>query len=359
MAIGDFATKTLLPIYQSAVSRVHDLRYLFVELTHRCDLACLHCGSDCIRDTRTPDLPSQEVIRVLEEIKQKYDSHKIMVALAGGEPLCYPSLFTLGAEITQLEFPWGMVTNGHAWTKETVAAAKAAGMCSVTVSLDGFEEDHNWLRGRSDSYARAVRTIQMLVADPFYQCMDIVTCVNKRSLERLDEFYEQVRELGVPAWRLFTISPIGRAVRHDELFLNGDEFRSLMGKIERYRRLGDLPVTYSESGYLGPRHELKARDHRFFCQAGISVAGVMVNGDILACPNIDRRFSQGNIFKDSFVDIWENRYQAFRNRKWMKTDKCVDCSEWSRCRGNSFHLWDLDNDRTRLCYHELLKTPTQ
>jgi len=359
MAIGDFATRKLLPVYQSAVSKVHDLRYLFVELTHRCNLACRHCGSDCVREAHSPDLPAETVLNVLGEIKERYDSHKITVALAGGEPLCYPQLFDLAGEITKLEFPWGMVTNGYAWTEETIAAAKAAGMASITVSLDGLEDDHNWLRGKPDSFSKAVETVRILLADPFYQCLDIVTCVHKRNLSKLDDFHRFLTDLSVPAWRLFTISPIGRAVRHSELFLDGGEFRQLMDKIETYRTLGDLPVTYSESGYLGPRHELRVRDHRFFCQAGISVAGIMVNGDMLACPNIDRRFRQGNVYQDSFVDVWENRYEPFRDRSWMKTGRCADCSEWSLCRGNSFHLREFDGDDTRLCYHELLSPNLQ
>lgn len=359
MNLGDFATRKLMPTYQTAVSKLHNLRYLFLELTHRCNLECLHCGSDCTRSTSVPDLPREAVLKVLREVKEKYDSHDIMVALSGGEPLCYPNLFALGAEITRLEFPWGLVTNGYSWTEKSVAEAQAAGMGTITVSLDGCADEHNWLRGRPDSFARAVNTIKLLVANPFYQAMDVITCVNKRTLPHLDNIYKLIRDLGVTRWRLFTISPIGRAKNHAELILDGEEFHRLFTKVRDYRSQGEIAVSYSESGYLGPHHETKVRDHRFFCQAGISVAGIMVNGDILACPNIDRRFRQGNIADDSFVEVWENRYDAFRNRSWMKTDKCTDCSEWSLCRGNSFHLWDLDHDCTRLCYHELLGVPPQ
>jgi radical SAM protein with 4Fe4S-binding SPASM domain len=277
-----------------------------------------------------------------------------MIVLSGGEPLCYPGVFELGKEIAAREFPWGMVTNGYAWTGETIPAARAAGMASITVSLDGLEEDHDWFRGRKDSFRRASRAIELLVRDPCCRKMDVVTCVNRRNIERLNELYELVKSLGVTSWRIFTISPIGRAARNPELALTGPELRRLFETIEDLRRRNEIAVTYSESGYLGHEFEGVVRDQPFFCQAGISVAGIMINGDILACPNIDRRFAQGNVATDSFVDVWEHRYRVFRDRSWMRQGDCADCGEWRLCRGNSFHLFDPDRSRTRLCYCRLL-----
>jgi len=88
----------------------------------------------------------------------------------------------------------------------------------------------------------------------------------------------------------------------------------------------------------------------FFCRAGINVAGIMVNGDILACPNIDRRFTQGNIRSDSFLDVWEYGYEAFRDRNWMKTGPCETCEEWAMCQGGCFHLRDYETRQTKLCH---------
>ena len=354
MNLRSYLRKRLIPIAQKAAADVHELRCIFFELTRRCNLACLHCGSDCTADSQTSDLGAESVLKVLDEIRSRYDSHRVMVVLSGGEPLCYPGVFELGKKITAREFPWGMVTNGYAWTPELVRAAQAANMASITVSLDGFEEDHDWLRGKKDSFRRATRAIELLVRNPCYRKMDVVTCVNRRNLARIDELYEYVKRLGVSSWRMFTISPIGRALNNPELVLTGPEFRRLFEKIKEMRSKNEIGVTYSESGYLGHEFETAVRDQPFFCQAGISVAGIMINGDICACPNIDRRFAQGNLAKDSFVDVWENRYRIFRDRSWMRRGDCARCGEWRLCRGNSFHLLDPDTQGTRICYYNLL-----
>lgn len=358
MSIKKTARRVLLPIQHHFERKIHDLRYLFFELTHRCNLACIHCGSDCQKNETVPDLPQEKILEVLREIKTTHNSHKVMVVLSGGEPTVYPGVWELGKKIIELEYPWGMVTNGLAWNEDLIKQAKDSHMHSVTVSLDGFEEAHNWLRGDIKSFRKAVRAIELLLKHKPYHAMDVITCVNRRNIHDLDKLYDFMKSLGVPRWRFFTISPIGRAPKYPDLFLNKEEFHLLMQKILEFRRRRGMKVLFSESGYLGC-YERRVRGHDWFCRAGIHVSGVMVNGDILACPNIDRRLAQGNVFKDSFLDVWENRYEKYRDRGWMKKADCVKCPEWRMCQGEAMHLWDVDNNRTKLChYNEFdLKAP--
>ena len=341
--------RRLIPLQQKLARKLHDLTYLFLELTNRCNLDCLHCGSDCTRSSAIPDLPRSSVLEVLREIAFRYDPSRITVVLSGGEPLCYPGVFDLGGAISDLGFPWGMVTNGWGWSRRKVIQANAAGMRTATVSLDGLEGAHDWLRSRRGSFKKAVETIRLLLEGAFLGALDVITCVHKRNLDDLDPLHSLLSGLGVPSWRLFTISPIGRAVGQAELFLSVDEYRTLVEKTLQLRRRDGVSVGFSGCSYLGPHLELEVCDRYFFCRAGINIAGILVNGDILACPNIDRRFKQGNIHTDTFVDVWEKRYAPFRERDWMRTGECQDCSEWAMCQGNSFHLRDFDSRLLSLC----------
>ena len=354
MALSGQVRKMLTPLYQKSVVRLHELTYLFLELTHACNLACIHCGSDCVKNPDHPDLPAEDILTVLHEVRRQYSPEKISVVLTGGEPLCYPGLFTLTDEITRLGFPWGMVTNGYGWSLDVLQKAYETKMGSVTVSLDGLEEEHNWLRGKKDAFEKAVYAIQLLTENPFYRAMDVVTCVNRRNLNTLDTVRDLLISLGVKKWRLFIIDPIGRANRNRDLFLSSAEFRGLLDKIVELRSEKGIDVSYSCAGYLD-RYEYKVRDYGFLCQAGISISGIMINGDILACPNIDRKFSQGNIYRDSFIDTWEKGYQLFRNKEWTKTGVCSSCREWKQCRGNSMHLRDAETGTIKYCHYRTLK----
>lgn len=354
------ARRAAVPPYQQLQRQLHDLRMLIFEVTQRCNLTCRHCGSDCTRSSAVPDLPADKILEVLEEVGQAYDSERITVMIGGGEPLLYDGLWQLGRQIRRLGFPWGMVTNGVLWDEATLERARKAGARSISVSLDGPRDAHEWLRGREGDFDKVVATVKMLIDAPWLNVMDVITVVNPQNVHRLEETWEIMRDLRAPGWRLIPISPIGRAKNNDTLLLNSEQFQLLLTKVQAFRQRSDMPVYLSESNYVGADLEFRVRDHHFFCRAGISFGGVMANGDILACANIDRRFRQGNVFEDSFVDVWENRYQVFRDRRWMKTGRCTSCDEWRFCQGNSFHNWDLDANRPAACQfheHELCCVP--
>jgi radical SAM protein with 4Fe4S-binding SPASM domain len=354
------ARRALVPPYQHVQRQLHDLRMLVFEVTQRCNLACRHCGSDCSSASDVPDLPAHKVLEVLREVAAAYDPARITVMIGGGEPLLYDGLWELGSQIRRLGFPWGMVTNGSLWTEATLERARRSGARSISVSLDGPKDAHEWLRGAAGDFDTVLATVKRLIAAEWLNVMDVITVVHPENIDRLEETWEIMREIGAPGWRLIPISPIGRAKTHRALLLDTDQFQRLLTTIMELRQRSEMPVYLSESNYMGAELDLRVRDHHYFCRAGVSFGGVMVDGAILACASIDRRFRQGNVFEDSFVDVWENRFELFRDRRWMKTGRCSGCDQWRHCQGNSFHNWDLDAHAPGACQfhdHRLSETP--
>lgn len=172
---------------------------------------------------------------------------------------------------------------------------------------------------------------------------DVVTCVNRRSLPELDEIKRLLMAAGVRKWRLFTIFPSGRAAQHPEFELTKEETGQLMRFITETRKEGLIKASFCCEGFMGA-YEGKVRDHFFDCEAGVSVASVLLDGSIGACASIRADYSQGNIYHDNFWDVWQNRYQIYRERGWMKTGVCADCSFWRYCEGNGMHLRDSDGN---------------
>ena len=60
----------------------------------------------------------------------------------------------VGMALYRKGYPWGIVSNGLCLTRERLDSLMAAGLHAVTISLDGFAEEHNWLRGNPDSYEK-------------------------------------------------------------------------------------------------------------------------------------------------------------------------------------------------------------
>ena len=130
---------------------------------------------------------------------------------------------------------------------------------------------------------------------------------------------------------------MGRAALFPELQLSDEQFREVMDFIVAVRKEKSIRLSFSCEGFLGD-YELEVRDHPYCCQAGVNVASILADGSISGCLSIRSRYHQGNIYKDKFTDVWENKFQPYRDREWMHTGPCADCNMWDFCQGNGMHL---------------------
>ena len=318
----------------------HPLKQLFWECTLRCDLKCRHCGSDCKMKSESNDMPKEDFLRVLDGIAAKMDPHKVFVIVSGGEPLMRHDIEDCGRAIYKKGFPWGMVTNALHLTPQRWQGLLRAGIHSMAISLDGLEEDHNWMRGNEQSFKMVSQAIDMLVATEGF-VFDIVTCVNRRNYTKLDEIKEFLISKGVKRWRLFTVFPVGRAALDPNMQLTNEAFRGVFNFIKKVRKEGRIRADYGCEGFLG-NYEGEVRSRLFSCQAGVTVGSVMADGSIAACASIRADYNQGNIYEDDFMEVLENRYHPYRNHEWMKKDECANCKYFRYCLGNGMHLRDGD-----------------
>jgi radical SAM enzyme (rSAM/lipoprotein system) len=346
MALNVFAK------YAKTQAQIHDLNYFFWECTLRCNINCLHCGSDCKKDNVIKDMPADDFLKVTARIKEQYNPNKVMAVITGGEPLMRNDLEHVGRELFKQGYPWGFVTNGILLTEQRFSRLMDSGLRSITVSLDGFKDNHNWLRGNSAAFDKAEQAIKRIVAnkDIIY---DVVTCVSQRNFHELPGLKKYLIDLGVKNWRLFTIDPIGRAKQIPELFINSKQLHELMDFMKATREEGIIMASYGCEGFLG-KYENEVRDGFFFCNAGINVASVLCDGSISVCPNNSRFFIQGNIYKDDFLDVWNNRFLNLRNRDWTKISVCRDCKVYKWCNGNGMHLHNNDTDGVMMCHYNML-----
>ena len=319
------------------LKELHPLEQLFWESTLRCNVHCLHCGSDCVASVETKDMPAEDFLHVIDtEVTPHVDPHKVMIIISGGEPLMRKDLPQIGRALYDRGYPWGMVTNGLALTEARFRELRKAGLRSITVSLDGLEEDHVWLRQHPLAFEGACRAIRLCAAEKRLT-WDVVTCANQRTIDHLPAIRDLLWSLGVRDWRVFGIDPMGRAATNPELILTDEQFRQLMDFIVAEREAG-RHVSYSCEGYLGT-YEGKVRDHLYQCAAGLSVASILIDGSISACTSIRGKYYQGNIYKDHFWEVWQNGFQPYRDRSWMRQlEPCKGCKVWRYCEGNGMHL---------------------
>ncbi|MBN2651846.1 MAG: TIGR04133 family radical SAM/SPASM protein [Spirochaetales bacterium] len=346
-------------VYRKAAIELKELNYLFWETTLRCNLNCRHCGSDCMVDSSVNDMPVEDFLAVLEEISTQYNPKTITTVITGGEPLMRKDLAECGRKIAQLGYPWGIVTNGFLLDQTRFDQLLASGLRCITISIDGLQASHDWMRGREGSFDKAVAAARMVasVAQQRKLAFDIVTCINNRNFDELEEIRDTLIDSGVKYWRIFNIFPKGRAVGDKELDITPEKFVKLLEFIEKTQKEGKIYVSYACEGYLGP-WETRVRKMPFLCRAGISVGSVLIDGSISACPSLRADYIQGNIYKDSFLDVWNNRFENMRNREHLRTGECAECKSFKYCQGNGLHLRDESTGKLLRCHLKMIEEAT-
>ena len=289
-------------LYRATVAE-HRLDTLFWECTLRCNLSCRHCGSDCRVDPGVPDMPLEDFLRVLdEEVTPHVDPASVLVIFSGGEVLVREAL----------EFPGPL---------------------------------------QPVNYGRALDALRLIVREPGL-AYDVVTCVTGASVPLLPEFRDMLIAEGVRSWRLFSIFPVGRAKEDPTLRMTDAQFRQMLEFIRTTREEGRIDASYACEGFLGG-YEAEVRDQFYQCAAGVSVASIRVDGSISGCTSVRADFHQGNIYRDRFWEVWQNRFEPFRNREWARRGECADCRMFRYCLGGGMHLHD-DNGDLLYCHYKRL-----
>ena len=329
------------------------LRWLFFEITDRCNLNCRHCGSSCT--ARGTDLTAGDIMKTLRSVRPD----EPMVCLTGGEPLHHREFFEIAAAVRGSGFAWGMTTNATLIDGNVAAKLKETGMSTVSVSLDGLEQSHDYLRRKKGSWQSALKGLRCLQDAGFEP--QVTTVVNRKNIDDLEPLYDLLCGMGITSWRPINVEPIGRACGSEDLLLTPGQFTGLLSFIrsKRFDRGCGMEVTFGCAHYLGTEYERMVRDNYFLCGAGILVAGIRSNGDICACLDIENRpeLVQGNIHTDDFMDVWLNRFRAFRRDRTSDCRKCLGCPERFICGGDSAHTWDYEKNEPMLCFRDFQAEP--
>lgn len=353
MSLRNLTGLELFRRYRHNNARLHPLHTLFWECTLRCNMRCRHCGSDCKSTAGVPDMPAADFIAAVDELAPHVNPHTTFIIFTGGEALLRDDIESVGFELYRRGFPWGLVTNGYLLDAARLDSLQRAGIHSVSVSLDGMADDHNWIRRHPGGFAGAGRAIRLLSqADDLV--WDVVTCVNPRNYDSLQPLRDMLVDMGVPRWRVFTIFPMGRAAHDPELQLTDAQFRGTLDFIRSQRQLPGNPVrvSYACEGFLGG-YERQVRDQFFYCRAGVEVMSVLCDGSISGCTSIRGNFSQGNIYRDNIWDVWQHRFQKFRDRSWTRKEQCARCKVYRYCEGSGLHLYD-GQGRLLACHYRRL-----
>lgn len=331
------------------------LKFLFIEMTNLCNERCRHCGSSCGEQSSEGILSGDEIKAFLKKTASQFNVKDMQLCITGGEPLLRKDFFDIMAYANSLGYGWGMTSNGTLIDEKTAEKLAETGMKTISVSIDGLPETHDWFRQKEGGFEAAMNGIRELVKCGKFHHVQVTTVVHKKNIGELEALYELLKKEHIRSWRVINIEPIGRAKECPELLLDSKDYIRMFDFIKKHRNDDVLPVTYGCSHYLGTALEREVRKWYFLCNAGVYTASIMWNGDIAACLDIERRpeLIQGNIRRDDFAEVWKNRFEQYRT-DFKKKGPCKDCKDFEFCAGGSFHTWNFDENRQNVCFKDIL-----
>ena len=347
-----------------AIDRERRPRVAVWELTLRCNLSCIHCGSRAGKP-RAGELSTEECLRVVDELS----AMSVMeVSLIGGEAHLHPGFLTIVRALKAHGIEVGMTTGGRGIGRALAEEAKNAGLDSVSVSLDGLAATHDELRGFAGSFDDALAAVGAFRAAGVHVAVN--TQISRANQGELETLLETLIENGVRAWQIALTVAMGRAADRPDLLLQPYDLLELFPRLARMKRRCDeasvLLWPGNNIGYFGPyEHVFRGNmplGHCYSCGAGLSTLGIEADGNVKGCPSLpSEAWVGGNLRDHSLKDIWERalplRYTRDRgvDHLW---DFCRTCYYADECRGGctwtAFSLFGRAGNNP-YCHHRALE----
>ncbi len=349
--------------------------YAVWEITLKCNLACSHCGSRA-GQARHDELSTEEA---LDLVRQMAEVGIKEVTLIGGEAFLRSDWLQIAEAINQAGMRCTMTTGGFGISLDLARRMKAAGIATVSVSIDGLATTHDRLRGRPGSWDSAFRTMGHLreVGIPF----GCNTQLNRWSAPEFPRIYECIRDAGARAWQIQLTVPMGNAADNAEMLLQPAELLELYPMIAEVARRSQTEGVQLQPGnnigYYGPYERLlrgrgKPDDWVFWqgCAAGLATLGIEADGAIKGCPSLPTAaYTGGNIRDRNLRSIIEET-EELRFNLGAGTPEgtahlwgfCQTCEYAELCRGGctwTSHVFFNRRGNNPYCHHRALAQAEQ
>ena len=265
-----------------------------IGLTNACPQNCEYCYS---RDRKGKVMDTSRLIDLIQRLKQM---GVFWIGFTGGEPLLNKDIARI-TEHASNECAVKLFTTGCTLTKQRAVDLKNAGLFSVSVSLDHWNErEHDRVRRYPGAFRTALQALEI-----FKEIGGIhvgVSAVLSRDMIRqrqVDEFLSFLTKLEIHEAWLSESKPSIPSAWDNASVISEEERTELCALQDRYNRESNITVNY-----LG---HFEGKEH-FGCAAGNKMVYVDACGNVSPCVFLPVSF--GNVNQQSIQEI----YAGMKNR---------------------------------------------
>lgn len=311
-------------------------------LTSSCNLSCSHCFSRAFSAVGQgeSELVTEEWCSLISEFRKQ---GVLEIALSGGELFIRKDALKIIGHASQCGFPKGIriTTNGTLITRDAALALRTLGIAKVSVSIDGDEATHDYIRGRPGARKSAARGAQMLVEQKVPTMFQFT--LMKRNWKSFEPVVGLAANLGVPEIHVNRLFCQGGCTRelYRAMALDKDESRAFTEEVSSIgKRFPSVKIDHNPLCFEQFTAENQKRGNvfnEFCCGAGYSSCSITPTGWVLACGQLSQ-IEAGNVRTQKFASIWRDskELKAVRALSAISMSQipfCRDCSYSDRCSG--------------------------
>ncbi|MDI6748594.1 MAG: heme d1 biosynthesis radical SAM protein NirJ [Rhodocyclaceae bacterium] len=321
-------------------------------LIRRCNLTCKHCYSISADKDFAGELTTDEVLRVLEDLR----AFKVpALILSGGEPLLRPDFFTIAQQCKALGFFTALSSNGTLIDAKMMEKIVPVGFDYVGISLDGLGETHDRFRRLAGAFDQSLAAIRL--------CRDAGLKIGVRFTLTQDNFadlpglLQLIEDEGVDRFYFSHLNYAGRGNknRKDDAQhrMTRQAMELLFGTCWSYQQQGltkEFTSGNNDADGVFLLHWVRRRFPQRAAhieaklrQWGGNASGVNVaNIDNLGNVHPDTMWwhhTLGNVRERPFGEIWQDvsdpLMAGLKQRPRPVKGRCATCAYLSICNGNT------------------------
>jgi radical SAM protein with 4Fe4S-binding SPASM domain len=192
------------------------LRYLELQLLHRCNLQCLHCY---LGPVQYDDMALTDALKVTREFSAMGG---LRLMISGGEPLLYKDLQTFIAQTADLQLRRVLLSNGTLIHSENIEWLNVE---EIQFSLDGWKKGHDMLRG-AGTFERTMKGIHATKKAGL--SLSFATMIHRGNLDEFDRMRDFMEQIGAIEWGIDVPALAGSLENHQHLLVPYEEAAPFM-----------------------------------------------------------------------------------------------------------------------------------
>ena len=306
---------------------------VYFDITTACNLRCKTCLNSS-GNSLEDELSTEESIETIEGFGK---DNVFYVKFSGGEPTQRKDWVELIKTAKDVGLIIGMNTNAI-YSKETLNDMLKLDIDEISVSLDGFREQNDYIRGKG-SFDKASMSIKELYsAGKKITINSVVTKKTKESdLRDLINFASKYCE----DISFFHPRPIGRAKNIIDIIPNFYELNEIMKNVDKIKKdYGNFKIKSRSENLRKDLINLSSSDTKLmvggpdgFTRFNIMSDGKLFAGGCVPYVSDSLDMSLGNIRDENFslLNIWRNSSKLWdiRNLSSKLQKRCNSCSSYN------------------------------